>query len=441
LGYRQTERTAGREETVKKMVEHKIRDLAKAPEGERKIRWVARRMPVLNSIREKYREEQPLAGKKIAACIHLEAKTAYLALTLQELGAEVYLTGSNPLSTQDDVAAALVKEGTAVFAWHGATEKEYFSHLTNTLQAGPEFIIDDGGDLTCLLHTDCRDLLPGVAGGCEETTTGVRRLRAMAERGELTFPMVAVNDAYCKYLFDNRYGTGQSTWDGIMRTTNLVVAGKTVVVAGYGWCGKGVAMRAKGLGARVIVCEVEPVRALEAMMDGFAVKTSSAAAREGDIFITVTGNTRVFHAEHFRVMKDGALLANAGHFDVEIDKKDLAEAAVEINEARKNVKEYLFPDGRRLYLLSEGRLVNLAAGDGHPAEIMDLSFGLQVLSVLHLKETGNRSKPGVYPVPEKIDRTVAELALAAAGVEIDTLSAEQQSYLHEWGKIQRGTKM
>lgn len=416
------------------MVEYRIRDPAGAPEGERKIRWVAGRMPVLNRIREKYRGEKPLAGKKIAACIHLEAKTAYLALTLKELGAEVFLTGSNPLSTQDDVAAALVKKGIAVFAWYGATEKEYFSHLADTLRAGPEFIIDDGGDLTCLLHTEYRDLLPGVAGGCEETTTGVRRLRAMAERGELAFPMLAVNDAYCKYLFDNRYGTGQSTWDGIMRTTNLVVAGKTVVVAGYGWCGKGVAMRAKGLGARVIVCEVEPVRALEALMDGFTVKTSSAAAREGDIFITATGNIRVFHGEHFRVMKDGALLANAGHFDVEIDKQDLARVAVEINDVRKNVKEYLMPDGRRLYLLSEGRLVNLAAGDGHPAEIMDLSFALQVLSVLHLRETGNRLAPGVYPVPEKIDRTVAELALAAAGVEIDSLSAEQQRYLHEWGK-------
>jgi adenosylhomocysteinase len=414
------------------MVNHEIRNPALAPEGERKIAWVARRMPVLNRLREEYGAKKPLAGKKVAACIHLEAKTAYLALTLKTLGAEVYITGSNPLSTQDDVAAALVKAGVAVFAWYGATEEEYFRHLAATLQAGPEFIIDDGGDLTCLLHTTCRQFLPGVAGGCEETTTGVRRLRAMAGRGELAFPMVAVNDAYCKYLFDNRYGTGQSTWDGIMRTTNLVVAGKTVVVAGYGWCGKGVAMRAKGLGARVIVCEVDPIRALEALMDGFQVMPSLEAARHGDIFITVTGNTRVFHGEHYKVMKDGALLANAGHFDVEIDKKDLQAAAEKVSEVRKDIKEYLFPDGRRLYLLSEGRLVNLAAGDGHPVEIMDLSFGLQVLSVLHLKEEGSRLAPGVHPVPVEVDRTVARLALAAAGVEIDTLTGEQEKYLSQW---------
>ncbi|NLZ44373.1 MAG: adenosylhomocysteinase, partial [Clostridia bacterium] len=309
------------------MVAYEIRDLAKAPEGEEKIAWVARRMPILNRLREEYGEKKPLAGKKVAASIHLEAKTAYLALTLKALGAEVSITGSNPLSTQDAVAAALVKAGVSVFAWHGATKEEYFRHLTATLQAGPEFIIDDGGDLTCLLHTTARNLLPGVVGGCEETTTGVRRLLAMASRGELAFPMVAVNDAYAKYLFDNRYGTGQSTWDGIMRTTNLVVAGKTVVVAGYGWCGKGVALRAKGLGARVIVCEVDPIRALEALMDGYQVMPTLDAARYGDIFITVTGNTRVFHGEHFQVMKDGALLANAGHFDVEIDKKDLQAAA------------------------------------------------------------------------------------------------------------------
>ncbi len=414
------------------MAAHEIRDLSKAPEGEDKIAWVARRMPVLNRLREEYGKKKPLAGKKVAACIHLEAKTAYLALTLKALGAEVYITGSNPLSTQDEVAAALVNAGVAVFAWYGATEEEYFRHLAATLQAGPEFIIDDGGDLTCLLHTTARNLLPGVAGGCEETTTGVRRLRAMAGRGELAFPMVAVNDAYCKYLFDNRYGTGQSTWDGIMRTTNLVVAGKTVVVAGYGWCGKGVAMRAKGLGARVIVCEVDSIRALEALMDGFQVMPSLEAARYGDVFITVTGNARVFHGEHYKVMKDGALLANAGHFDVEIDKKDLQAAAEKVSEVRKDIKEYLFPDGRRLYLLSEGRLVNLAAGDGHPVEIMDLSFGLQVLSLLYLKEEGSRLAPGVHPVPAEVDRTVARLALAAAGVEIDTLTSEQEKYLSQW---------
>lgn len=409
-----------------------IRDPSLAPEGRRKIEWAGRHMPVLNVLRERYAAAKPLAGRKIAVSVHLEAKTACLVLTLRELGAQVAVTGCNPLSTQDDVAAALVEKGVSVYAWHGATEEEYFSHLANTLQIKPEFIIDDGGDLVFLLHTKYRELLPGVAAGCEETTTGVKRLRVMVEQGELAFPMIAVNDAYCKHLFDNRYGTGQSAWDGIMRTTNLLVAGKTVVVMGYGWCGKGVAMRGKGLGARILVCEVDPIRALEALIDGFEVMPAAEAARRGDIFITVTGCAGVLRREHFNVMKDGAILANAGHFDVEIDKNDLKSLSVKITEARKNITEYKLRDGRSLYLLGEGRLVNLAAGDGHPVEIMDLSFALQTLSVLYLKEKNKELKPGVYPVPAELDRLVAELALSAAGVKIDTLSDRQREYLTAW---------
>lgn len=415
------------------MSRYLVRDLSLAPVGRRKIEWVEQHMPVLNRIRQEHRKAQPLAGKKIAVSVHLEAKTAYLALTLNALGAEVSVTGSNPLSTQDDVAAALVDYGLSVHAWHGATEEEYFFHLSNTLAIGPEYIIDDGGDLVNLVHTKEQDLLRTVVGGCEETTTGVHRLRGLAEQGRLKFPMIAVNDAYCKHLFDNRYGTGQSSWDGFMRTTNLLVAGKTVVVMGYGWCGKGVAMRAKGLGARVIICEVDPVRALEALMEGFSVLPAIEAACYGDIFISVTGCAGVLREEHFQVMKDGVLLANAGHFDVEIDKKALETMAVESKEARHNITEYRLQDGRRLYLLGEGRLVNLAAGDGHPAEIMDLSFALQVLSVLYLNEQGGRLSAGVYSVPEELDRQVAELALAAKGIKIDTLTKEQIDYINGRG--------
>jgi adenosylhomocysteinase len=416
------------------MVEHKIRDINLAAAGSKKIELVSKHMPILNKIKEKYATKKPLKGRRVAVSVHLEAKTAYLALILKELGAELAVTGSNPLSTQDDVSAALVKKGVSVFAWYGASEEEYKAHLTNTLQIKPVYIIDDGGDLVNLLHTKHQDLLSPVIGGCEETTTGVQRLRAMVNKEELLFPMIAVNDACCKHLFDNRYGTGQSSWDGIMRTTNLVVAGKTVVVAGYGWCGKGVAVRAKGLGARVIICEVDPIKALEALMDGYAVLPSIEAARLGDFFITVTGCNRILRKEHFQVMKDGAILANAGHFDVEIDKNDLQELAVEIKTARKNITEYQMADGRRLYLLAEGRLVNLAAGDGHPVEIMDLSFALQILSLLYLEqenETG-RLKPGLYPVPSETDHLVASLALEASGIQIDSLTGEQQEYLNSW---------
>ncbi|HBK68253.1 MAG TPA: adenosylhomocysteinase [Firmicutes bacterium] len=416
------------------MIEYKIRDLTLASAGSKKIDWVSKHMPILNKIREKYTTEQPLRGKRVAVSVHLEAKTAYLALTLKELGAELTVTGSNPLSTQDDVAAALVAKGVSVFAWHGASEEEYLSHLTATLKTKPVYLIDDGGDLVSLLHTRYRELLPMVKGGCEETTTGVQRLRAMASQDQLAFPMIAVNDALCKHLFDNRYGTGQSSWDGIMRTTNLVVAGKTVVVVGYGWCGKGVAARAKGLGARVIVCEVDPIKALEALMDGYAVLPSVEAARRGDFFISVTGCARVLAQEHFQVMKDGAILANAGHFDVEIDKEDLRKLAVEVSEARKNITEYRLADGRKLYLLAEGRLVNLAAGDGHPAEIMDLSFALQILSLLYLESLNREGRlvAGLYSVPQETDCLVARLALEAFGVQIDALTEAQQKYLNSW---------
>lgn len=411
---------------------YQIRDLNLASSGSNKINWVSKHMPILNRIREKYAIEQPLRGRRVAVSVHLEAKTAYLALTLRELGAELAVTGSNPLSTQDDVAAALVKEGVSVFAWHSATNEEYIAHLTATLQSKPVYVIDDGGDLVNLLHTSERQLLAEMKGGCEETTTGVHRLRAMAGQGALAFPMIAVNDAFCKHLFDNRYGTGQSSWDGIMRTTNLVVAGKTVVVAGYGWCGKGVAVRAKGLGARVVVCEVDPIKALEALMDGYAVMPAVEAARIGDFFISVTGCAGVWREEHFRAMKDGAILANAGHFDVEIDKADLTKLAVEKTEARKNITEFRLDDGRRLYLLAEGRLVNLAAGDGHPAEIMDLSFALQILSLLYLEQQEGKLAPGLYPVPPETDRLVARLALEAFGVRIDALTNSQEKYLNSF---------
>ncbi len=413
-------------------MEYQIRDRNLAATGYKKIEWVSKHMPILNRIREKYSAEQPLRGNRVAISVHLEAKTAYLALTLRELGAQLAVTGSNPLSTQDDVAAALLQEGIPVFAWHNATNAEYVAHLTATLQIKPDYVIDDGGDLVNLLHISERSLLPAVKGGCEETTTGVQRLQAMAREGVLAFPMIAVNNALCKHLFDNRYGTGQSSWDGIMRTTNLVIAGKTVVVAGYGWCGKGVAARAKGLGARVVVCEVDPVKALEALMDGYAVMPALEAARIGDFFISVTGCTGVWREEHFRLMKDGAILANAGHFDVEIDKVALTKLAVEKTEARKNITEYRLADGRRLYLLAEGRLVNLAAGDGHPVEIMDLSFALQILSLLYLKDQAGKLAPGLYPVPPETDRLVAGLALEAFGIRIDTLTASQEKYLNSF---------
>ena len=411
-----------------------IRDISLWPEGRLKIDWVRHHMPLLNGLEKEFSLEKPFSGLKIALSVHLEAKTAYLCETLAAGGAEMYVTGSNPLSTQDDVAAALVHEGLNVFAWHGATEQEYGSHIRKVLEAGPNIIIDDGGDLVHLMHTEFRHLIPDVIGGCEETTTGILRLQAMNRAGELQFPMMLVNNADCKHLFDNRYGTGQSVWNGINRTTNLIVAGKNVVVAGYGWCGKGVAMRAKGLGAKVTVTEVDPIKAMEAVMDGFTVMKMSEAAPLGDIFVTVTGCDNVIVKEHFALMKDGAICCNAGHFDVEVDVRGLATMASDVRPARKNITCYTLEDGRRIYVLAEGRLVNLAAGDGHPAEIMDMSFAIQALSARYL--VVNRSSVlrkiwhMLQDVPRSIDEDVARRILSFWGCGIDTLTAEQRKYLY-----------
>ena len=406
-----------------------IKDIALAPSGEMKIKWVERNMPVLRGIGEDFAKTRPFEGLKVALSVHLEAKTAYLCRVMEMGGAEMYVTGSNPLSTQDDVAAALASRGMQVFARYGCTMEEYESCLCSVLEAGPNIIIDDGGDLVHLIHTKYTDLIPKVIGGCEETTTGIHRLRAMAKAGTLRFPMVMVNDADCKHMFDNRYGTGQSVWDGIMRTTNLIVAGKVVVVSGYGWCGKGVSLRAKGLGAKVIVTETDPVRALEAVMDGFQVMPMAEAARLGDMFITVTGCSGVITAEHFESMKDGAILTNAGHFDVEVDMAGLNALAVEKYEARHNIQGYVLPSGKTLFTIAEGRLVNLAAGDGHPAEIMDMSFAIQALSAEYLAKHRTELVPGVISVPRELDEAVARRKLRAMGVSIDSLSAEQEEYL------------
>lgn len=411
------------------MTNYMIKDIALAPQGQDKINWVKEFMPVLNVLNDELTARKPLQGKNIVVTMHLEAKTAYLALVLKNAGANVAVTGSNPLSTQDDVAAALAAQGVQVFAWYNTTAEEYEQCLHKALDTKPDIIVDDGGDLVSLLHGERRELLGNILGGSEETTTGVLRLKALEAEQRLEFPMIAVNDAYCKYLFDNRYGTGQSTWDGIMRTTNLTVAGKTVVVAGYGWCGKGVAMRAKGLGANVIVTEVDPIKAIEAVFDGFRVMPMVEAAKQGDIFVTLTGCKDVIQKEHFAVMKTGALLANAGHFDVEISKSDLAAMAVSQRTVRKNIEEFAFADGRKVYLLAEGRLVNLAAGDGHPTEIMDLSFAMQALAVLHILEHHQEMKPQVYEISQELNMRVALLKLQAMEIGIDSLTEAQKQYL------------
>ena len=406
-----------------------IRDIKLAPSGHAKIDWVKRFMPVMAAADKEYSVTKPFAGIKMVITLHLEAKTAYMATIFKHAGADVAVTGSNPLSTQDDVAAALVEEGIHVFAWHGCTDEEYAEFLNKALDIHPDIVIDDGGDLVDMLHTTRRELLPSLIGGSEETTTGVHRLHALARQGKLEFPMIAANDAYCKYLFDNRYGTGQSTWDGIMRTTNLVIAGKTVVIAGYGWCGKGGAMRARGLGADVIITEVDPIKAIEAVFDGFRVMPMDEAAKVGDIFLTLTGNKDILRKHHFDVMKDGAMMANSGHFDVEINIPELTEASVSNAVVRENIREFVQKDGRRLYLLAEGRLVNLAAGDGHPAEIMDLSFGVQFFSALHLIRQGREMEKGVHLMPEEINVEIANIKLKSLGIAIDELSADQKSYL------------
>lgn len=406
-----------------------IKDINLAASGWDKINWVKSYMPVLSRINKEFEQTKPFSGKKISMSIHLEAKTAYLALTLKAGGADVRVTGCNPLSTQDDVAAALASDGFEVNARHGVDEDTYTEHLKRTLAFCPDLMIDDGGDLTNLLHGECSGYRVNLLGGGEETTTGIHRLFARQARGELCFPMIDVNDADCKHLFDNRYGTGQSTLDGIMNSTNLVIAGKNVVVAGYGWCGKGVSMRAKGMGARVIVTEVNPVRAIEAAMDGFSVMPMEDAAKIGDLFITVTGCSDVIRREHFENMKDGVLLANSGHFDVEIDKVALSELAVNEWQRKPNIMGYRMKDGRVLNLLAEGRLVNLAAGNGHPAEIMDMSFALQAKCLEYISKNGKRLENRVYEVPNEIDRAVAEIKLEAMGMKIDSLSAEQRAYL------------
>ena len=410
-----------------------IRDISLAPSGENKIEWVRRNCPLLRSLEKDFSETKPFAGKRIALSIHLEAKTAYLCKVLAAGGAEMYITGSNPLSTQDDVAAALVKAGLNVFAWHGATEEEYFAHIRETLSHHANIIIDDGGDLVHMLHTELQDELPYVIGGCEETTTGIARLIAMNNEGQLRFPMIKVNNADCKHLFDNRYGTGQSVWDGINRTTNLIVAGKTVVVAGYGWCGKGVSMRAKGLGAQVIVTEVDPIKAIEAYMDGFTVMPMNEAAALGDFFVTVTGCAGVITEPDFLKMKEGAILCNAGHFDVEVDMKRLREIATEAREMRNNIMGYTLPNGKHVYVLAEGRLVNLAAGDGHPAEIMDMSFAIQALSAKYLVENEGKLTEKLIDVPREVDLEVANRKLSFLGITIDKLTPEQEDYLNKSG--------
>lgn len=406
-----------------------IRDINLAESGELKIEWVKRNCDLLRTLEEEFSKTKPFAGKKIALSVHLEAKTAYLCKVLKAGGAEMYVTGSNPLSTQDDVAAALVKAGLEVHAWYDSTDEEYNHHIREVLKVAPNIIIDDGGDLVHMMHTEFTDLIPQVIGGCEETTTGILRLEAMAKAGTLQFPMVRVNNAMCKHFFDNRYGTGQSVWDGINRTTNLIVAGKIVVVAGYGWCGKGTAMRAKGLGARVIVTEIDPVKAIEAVMDGFDVMPMKEAAKVGDIFVTVTGCDKVIDEEDFMELKDGAILCNAGHFDCEIDMARLREIAVESKEMRKNIMGYKLSNNRWVFVLGEGRLVNLACGDGHPAEIMDMSFAIQALSAKYLVENADKLSEKLIDVPTEVDQDVAKRKLAFLGKEIDVLTPEQEKYL------------
>lgn len=406
-----------------------IRDINLFESGERKIQWVKNNMPLLNGIEREFEQTKPFEGIKIALSIHLEAKTAYLCKVLQSGGAQMFVTGSNPLSTQDDIAAALVKSGMSVFALHGASAEEYQRHIRAVIEAQPNIIIDDGGDLVSLIHSEYPQYIDNVIGGCEETTTGILRLMTMNKNNQLKFPMVLVNDADCKHLFDNRYGTGQSVWDGINRTTNLIVAGKNVVVAGYGWCGKGVAMRAKGLGACVIVTEVDPIKAIEAYMDGFKVMKMEQAAKIGDIFITVTGCCGVIDEKSFANMKNGAILCNAGHFDVEVDVAKLREIAIESYEARNNIMAYRLENGNIINVIAQGRLVNLAAGDGHPAEIMDMSFAIQALSALYLVNNKDKLCDMIIKVPKSVDNEVAFKKLSYLGIEIDSLTELQREYL------------
>ncbi len=414
------------------MIESEIKDPSLADKGKLTIEWTENHMPVLNLIKKRFQDEKPLKGYRIAACLHVTKETAVLVKTLKAAGAEVALCASNPLSTQDDVAAALVEEGVNVFAWRGESKEEYYRLMNRVLDFKPHVTLDDGGDLVNTVHSSRRELLENIIGGCEETTTGVIRLRMMAKDKVLKYPMIAVNDTPTKWDFDNVYGTGQSSIDGILRATSILLAGKNFVVAGYGHCGRGVALRAKGMGAHVIVTEIDPVKALRALMDGYRVMTMEEAAKIGDIFITATGNTSVIRIEHMQKMKDGAIICNTGHFNVEIDVNDLEKTAKRKRTIRPNVDEYLLPNGRRIYLLAEGRLVNLAAAEGHPSEVMDMSFSDQALSVEYIIKHGRELKPDVYNVPLEIDEQVARLKLESLNIKIDKLTEKQIAYLSSY---------
>ena len=412
--------------------DYDVKDLSLAPYGMEKIEWAYRNMPVLRAIEKELIDEQPFKGLKIAVSVHVEAKTACLARALARGGADVALTGCNPLSTQDDVAAALASTGMHVYTIHGDNDEQYINHLKMALDFGPDIVIDDGGDFAMLLHSDLKELAPNIMGGCEETTTGVHRLEILKKQNQLSYPVIAVNDARCKHLFDNRFGTGQSVWTAIMATTNLVVAGKTVVVAGYGMCGRGVAMRAKGLGAKVIVTEVDPVKACEALMEGYSVMTMDEAAPLGDFFVTVTGCKDVIVGRHFNMMKDGAVCCNAGHFDCEVNVQQLSELAVSQKELRNNIIGYELSNGNTICIIAEGRLVNLASGDGHPVEIMDMSFALQAQSARYIASQKERLPIDVYQTPEVIDNRVAEILLETKNINYDKLTEEQYRYINSW---------
>jgi len=413
------------------MSNYKVKDLNLAEKGNLLIEWASRHMPVLSQIKKRFEKEKPLEDLRIGACLHVTKETAVLVEALRAGGAEVALCGSNPLSTQDEVAAALAKSGIHVYAWRGESTEEYYWCVNQVIDHEPVITLDDGADLVSTIHSSRREALRRLMGGTEETTTGVIRLRAMAKEGKLKYPIIAVNDAYTKYLFDNRYGTGQSTIDGILRATNVLLAGKNFVVCGYGWCGRGLAMRAKGMGAKVIVTEVDPLRALEAVMDGFQVMPLMEAAEKGDIFVTTTGNIHVIRKEHMLKMKDGAIIGNSGHFNVEINIPELEAISVSKRTVRPNLEEYALKNGRRIYLLAEGRLVNLASAEGHPSEVMDMSFSNQALCVEYIAKNPSL-KPQVYPVPREIDELVARLKLKGLGIKIDQMTEEQKNYLSSW---------
>ena len=411
---------------------YNVKDISLAPEGKKKIEWVQRHMPVLEHIKKDFQLEKPFKGITIASCLHLEPKTINLGLTLLAGGAEVAMTGCNPLSTQDDATAAGASLGLNMYGWRGETNEEYYENINKVLDHEPDILIDDGADMIFLVHRERRELIDKIVGACEETTTGIHRLKSMHRDKALEFPVMAVNDSYMKYLFDNRYGTGQSTFDSIMGSTNVLIAGKTIVVCGYGWCGRGVAMRAAGLGANVIVTEIDPIRALEAQMDGYRVMKIREAVKEADMLITVTGNIDVVSGDDFKYMKDGCILANSGHFNVEINKQDIESMSKATKMLKPDIEEFVMVDGRRIYLLADGRLVNLAGerGQGHPAEIMDMSFAMQALSAKYL--LNNKLEIGVYKTPDQTDLSVAELKLKAMGIDIDHLSRKQADYLEDW---------